>query len=185
MDVGGFRQKEVCAPGEARDVGARPGVPGIGEHALRRGEPNTRVGHEVRQQPGVGGERADFEPVAGPEGVEAAGPGEHARPVEGEHGIRRPVRGVHRQGRGRGVAQSPRAQQRIEVGAVIRMPVADQHGVDRLGRGVPEQARQGGVSGIDEQAESGVLDEVAAARLLRGGPRAAAAEDRQVHDAGP
>jgi hypothetical protein len=56
-------------------------------------------------------------------------------------------------------------QQRIQVGAMIRMPVADQHRVNISSVRLPQQPRQDGVSGVDEEPETIVRDQVPAAGL--------------------
>ena len=55
------------------------------------------------------------------------------------------------------------AEQRIQIGDVVRVAVTDEHGVDRLGGHDPEEPRDDRVPRIDEQAEPVMLDEVATA----------------------
>jgi SAM-dependent methyltransferase len=66
---------------------------------------------------------------------------------------------------------------------MIGVPVADEHRVDPVRGRSFEQPRHGRVPGVDEQPEAVVLDQVATARLTRVGPGAAAAENREPHQA--
>ncbi len=64
---------------------------------------------------------------------------------------------------------------------MIGVPVADEHRVD-LVRGDPfQQPRHGREASVDQQRESVVLHEVAAAGLARFRPRAAPAQNRDPH----
>jgi len=119
-----LRQEQIRALRQPGDAGARAGVTGVGEHGIRGGQADARVGHEVRQQVHLGRERADAQALTRPERAEVVRRRRHARPVEREYGVQRPVRGVHRQRRGRNVTQPPCTRQGVEIGAVVRVPVA-------------------------------------------------------------
>lgn len=64
---------------------------------------------------------------------------------------------------------------------MIRMPVRDEDGIDFTRWDVTEQTGNHRISGIDEQPEPVVLDQVATAGLVGRRPRAASAEDRKSH----
>ena len=64
---------------------------------------------------------------------------------------------------------------------MVGMSVTDEHRIDLVGVELFQQSRQRRVTGVDEQPEPVVLDEVPAARLARRRPRAAPAENRQPH----
>jgi hypothetical protein len=69
------------------------------------------------------------------------GVGQHVRSIQSKDTVDRSRQRVHRQSRWRIVPQHSGAQQRVQVGAVVRMPVADQHCVHFFGRRVPQQPR--------------------------------------------
>jgi len=64
---------------------------------------------------------------------------------------------------------------------MVRMPVADQHRIDLFGGQVQEQLRQNRVARVDEEPETLMFDEVAAAGLAGRRPAAATAEDGESH----
>ena len=77
----------------------------------------------------------------------------------------------------------PRPEQAVQVDDVIGMVVRHDDRVESGGRGgaeVREQPRQGSVAEVEHDPEPGVLEQEAAARATRLGPRAAAAEHHQA-----
>ncbi len=126
-------------------------------------------------------ERPDPERVAGLEFAQVVRVVQHPGPVEREDRIERAgQREQWKRGR-RIVAQCAGPEQRVEVGAMVGVAVADEHGIDLLGQEEPEQPGQHRVARIDQQPESVVLEQIAAAGFVRRGPRAAAADDAQFH----
>jgi hypothetical protein len=105
--------------------------------------------------------------------VQNVGTVQHAGPVQGQHRVQAAREGVHGKGFAWVVAQGPGAQQWIEVGAMVGVAVTDEHGVDLIGR----EARDDRVSGVDQEAESVVLQKIAAARLSGRRPRTAGTEN--------
>jgi hypothetical protein len=136
----------------------------------------------MRQQSRPGMEGTHVELVAGAELVQHVGAVQHARPVQGQHRIQGTRQRVDRQTGGRLVPQPTSAQQRIEVGAVVRVPVTDEDGVHLAWLDVLEQPRHRCVAEVDDKPEVLMLEEETAARLSRARPRAARAEDGESHD---
>jgi hypothetical protein len=132
----------------------------------------------MRQQACLDREGANTESVVGFELVKHVRLVQHARPVQCEDGVGGAVRRVDGERGWRRVAHPARAEQRVEVGAVIGVPVTEQHGVNGLNGASLKQARHRGISGVDEKAEPCVLDQIAAAPLRCRGPRTATPENR-------
>jgi hypothetical protein len=72
-------------------------------------------------------------------------------------------------------------KQRIQVGAVVRMPVADQDRVDIASIDSLKQPGQRGVPGVNEEVIAAVLHEVATARLTGHRPCPAAPQYGELH----
>ena len=112
--------------------------------------------------------------------MERDGAHEPLSAVERQDGVQRSGQRPHRERPQRDGCQDPGAEQRIEVGAVVGVPVADEHGVERR-RALGGQGGGHAVSGVDQQAESVVVDEVAAARLARARVGATSPDDGELH----
>jgi hypothetical protein len=136
VHVGGLGEQEVSVSGEVHDVEAGAGVTGVEHGSVAGRQPHASVGHPVRQEAGLRVERADGQPATGGELVQDVGGCQHRGVIESEHRVQGAGYGVHRQRHRRIVAQRSRPQQRVQIGAVVRMAVADEDRVDLLGREV-------------------------------------------------
>ncbi len=167
--------------GELHEVVARPCVARVGDRRPARRDPKAGVRDRVRQQSRFDRERADRKRLAGLEFVNLAGALQGLDLIERQHRAQGIRQGVGRQSRRLIVLHQASAEQRVQIGDVVRVAVADEHGVDRLGRHDPEEPRDDRVARVDEQAEPVVLDEVATAGTSGRRKPAGAAEDGESH----
>ena len=135
----------------------------------------------MREQPRLDRERADRERVAGLEHTDLTGALQGRDLIERQHRAQGFRKGVGRQSRRVVNLHQASAEQRVQVGDMVRMAVADKDGVDRLGRQDLEEARDDRVARVDQQAEPVVLDEVATTGTGCRGVRAGPAKDRESH----
>ena len=167
--------------GKLDEIVGRTRVARIGDRCAACRDPNAGIRDRVREQSRLDRERADRERVAGLEFADLTGVLQGRDLIERQHraqGIRKGV------GRQRGASSSlhqASAEQRVQIGDVVRMAVADEDGVDRLGRQDLEEPRDDRVSRIDKQAEPVVLDEVATAGTASRREPAGAAQDGESH----
>ena len=167
--------------GQLDEVVARSGVARVRDRLPACRDPNSGVRDGVRQQPRLDLERADRERLAGLEFANLTRARQGPDLVERQHRAERVRKRIGRQARRRVVAQRASAQQRVQVGDMVRVTVTDEHGVDRLGGHDPEEQRDDRIPRIDEQAEPVVLDQVTAAGTAGTRKPAGAAEDGESH----
>lgn len=185
IDEGCLGQEQVAVTGQFAQFRARAAVTGVGQDPAARGQAQARVGYPVRQQAGLGAERADVQAAARAELVQREGAGQHLGAIQRQDRIQCAGQRMHRQWRRWVSAQCTGPQQRAQVGAVIRVPVADEYSVDLLSGCPLQEPRHRRIAKIDQQPETIVLHQEATARLARLRPRAAPAKNREPHTRHP
>ena len=138
-------------------------------------------GQRMRQQPGPHAERADVQAAAGGQFVQHILTGEHPGTVQRQHRVQRTGRCVHRQRGERFTAEHTGPQQRVQVGAVIGVPVGDEYRIEAIGGDVFKQSRHDRIAKVEQQPESVMFHQVAAARLARFRIGTTAAEHGEPH----
>jgi hypothetical protein len=170
---------QVRVAAEVGEHGRGAGVAGVGDRAVRGGQPDPRVRHVVGQRHALHLERSDA--VGAGQRVHVEQLGETGFRFERVDQLGHTGRAQQRDLLERALAVVPHPQQGVQVDAVVAVLVGDHDGVDRAVRTVGEQPGQCAEPEVEHQPETGVLHQEPGARASRLRPRGAAPEHSDLH----
>jgi hypothetical protein len=156
--VGRLRKEDVGVTGQVDQLLGRPAVARIDNRSSARADPDADIGSRVRKKRRQNLERPDGQLITGFEMVDGIRADQDLGSIEREDGIKCARQGVDRERWQGSVRPRMGSENRIEIGAVVRVCMADEHCIE-LGRVVDREGRGHPVAGVDKEAEAIRLDD--------------------------
>ncbi len=180
LGVRGLRQEQIGGIGQFDQLLRWAAIAGVDQRTSTGADPEPEVRPRVGEQRGPHLEGSDGHLVARLQLMDHMRAGHDLRSIERQDGIERASRREHRQRRQGDLGPCPGAQERVQVGAMVRMAMAHEHGIE-AGRIIGRERHRHAVAGIDQDGEAIGFQEVSAARLPTPRIPAAAPDHGQSH----